>query len=337
MPRSREKQVALPHRHTTPDSDSHGRHAAIGVPGLRRHELDDTRSEFERLNTESARAAFADKWLSLNARALEVTWPMVYELLRVVRDRELYLKPAIDRKVTYDSFEAYFEATFGRGFQTWIDLEHTYAFAKDYAPQLFDTGYTDATTKWRILNNADKRAFIADRLQESPERSDNGIAEDLGIAPSTVRSVRRELVHAGQIIQHEQVVGRDGVRKSVRRQQFDAQIEASLRRSQATSNVQIAAETGAGSNFVTRVRTRLEQQGGDSERDCSHTGTDVSSLCERRAWSIRPRSRSSSKTPPSCGRSLRGSARVIQRASRSCSTNSSASGSAIRIGDLGNC
>lgn len=57
--------------------------------------------------------------------------------------------------------------------------------------------------KNRPLTQADKRRLIADRLRVAPELSDRAIARMLGVSPTTVGSVRREL--ADKIVQNGQV------------------------------------------------------------------------------------------------------------------------------------
>jgi DNA modification methylase len=57
--------------------------------------------------------------------------------------------------------------------------------------------------KNKPLTQADKRRLIADRLRVAPELSDRAIARMLGVSPTTVGSVRREL--ADKIVQNGQV------------------------------------------------------------------------------------------------------------------------------------
>ena len=111
--------------------------------------------EFKQLNSREARAAFADHWIGLWARDFDDAWPMVYELLRIVDEQELYSDP---RRVgpgagggadthgdrTYSDFASYFEDRVRRPFEVWADLEKTYRFVTDYAPDLFDRAFQEA-------------------------------------------------------------------------------------------------------------------------------------------------------------------------------------------------
>src|SRR5690242_3775325 len=100
--------------------------------------------DFRSLNNRGARAAFADHWIGSWARDFGDAWPMLYELLKIVEDDELYRDPRrvgpgaagteLGDKSSYDSFAAYFEDRVGQPFQTWAELESTYSYAKQYAP-----------------------------------------------------------------------------------------------------------------------------------------------------------------------------------------------------------
>ena len=57
--------------------------------------------------------------------------------------------------------------------------------------------------KNKPLTQADKGRLIADRLRVAPELSDRTIARMLGVSPTTVGSVRREL--ADKTVQNGQV------------------------------------------------------------------------------------------------------------------------------------
>jgi hypothetical protein len=62
----------------------------------------------------------------------------------------------------------------------------------------------------RQLDQAGKRAIIADQLRETPERSNRWVGKQLGVHHATVASVRADLEGTGQIIQLERTVGADG-------------------------------------------------------------------------------------------------------------------------------
>lgn len=146
-------QAILPLRKTRSDSNVEGRWKAI-----RRNwfdELNDAVKEFRKLDSPEARAAFADSWIGIWARDFDSAWPMVYELLRLVEQEELYRDP---RRVgpgapgghhgerTYSSFAEYFTDRVRQPFQRWAELEGTYQYAKTYAPELFEVAFPEAAT-----------------------------------------------------------------------------------------------------------------------------------------------------------------------------------------------
>ena len=61
----------------------------------------------------------------------------------------------------------------------------------------------------RQLDQAGKRAIIADQLRETPGRSNRWVGKQLGVHHATVASVRADLEGTGQIIQLERTVGAD--------------------------------------------------------------------------------------------------------------------------------
>lgn len=69
----------------------------------------------------------------------------------------------------------------------------------------------------RHLNQEQKRALIAGQLKDTPHVSNRQIAESLKVSPTTVATVRSDLVATDQIGQLEKTVGKDGKeRTSVR-------------------------------------------------------------------------------------------------------------------------
>jgi DNA modification methylase len=62
----------------------------------------------------------------------------------------------------------------------------------------------------RQLDQAAKRAIIADQLRETPGRSNRWVARQLGVHHATVACVRADLEGTGQIIQFDRTVGADG-------------------------------------------------------------------------------------------------------------------------------
>lgn len=100
-------------------------------------ELDKTLEEYQRLSTKEAKLGFADQWLGSAASNFEFSWPMIYELGRLVRDERTY-------ESEHASFEAYWKSKFEKAFGTFTELEATYHFIELVAPQLRGATWTDA-------------------------------------------------------------------------------------------------------------------------------------------------------------------------------------------------
>jgi ParB-like chromosome segregation protein Spo0J len=62
----------------------------------------------------------------------------------------------------------------------------------------------------RHLSREARRGLISEQLRETPERSNNQIAEGLGVSDHTVRAVRDDLEATSQIAKLEKTVGKDG-------------------------------------------------------------------------------------------------------------------------------
>lgn len=101
--------------------------------------------DYKRLDSEEAKARYADHFLSRAAGAMDEIWPTFYELLKCVKEGELFSKPGYlggDR--TFDTFKEYFEHRVGRPFETWAELEGTYHYAEKYAPDLLRKAFSIA-------------------------------------------------------------------------------------------------------------------------------------------------------------------------------------------------
>lgn len=104
--------------------------------------------DYRMLNSREAKAAFADHWIGWWSHDFDDAWPMVYELLRLVEEDELYKDP---RRVgpgapgareshgdvdTYPDFAAYFVDRVRRPFETWARLESEHRYLEAYAPDV---------------------------------------------------------------------------------------------------------------------------------------------------------------------------------------------------------
>lgn len=106
-------------------------------------EARDMLAQIRRLGSDEAKAVFADHWIRNVADRLDDTWPALYELLRIVRDKELYRDPNWNEaKVSYASFAAYFTDVVGQPFATWMQLEAAHHFVTESAPDLINETLT---------------------------------------------------------------------------------------------------------------------------------------------------------------------------------------------------
>ena len=115
--------------------------------------------DYRRLESDEARARYADHFLSRTSHLMEDVWPTFYELLKRVEEQELYSRPgylADDR--VFSSFREYFEFRAGRPFEAWAELESTYHYAKDYAPGLLEKAFAVARNAYERVTTAAAKA-----------------------------------------------------------------------------------------------------------------------------------------------------------------------------------
>lgn len=96
-------------------------------------------NQFQVLNTDEARAAFADKWIGLCAQSLDTAWVVCYRLLSIIKEKEMYKIPHwMEGNKTYSSFKDYFEHRFKQPFEKWLKLEQTNQFVVEHYPELLE-------------------------------------------------------------------------------------------------------------------------------------------------------------------------------------------------------
>jgi hypothetical protein len=116
------------------------RSAGKAVHGLTHTEV---LADFHKLNSDDARAAFARTWLAKSSEALNETWSVLYELLKIVEEGELYKKQSsLSNSKIYNSFQEFFEDTLKRSFEEWARLEADYQYVSKYCPELLDFSYS---------------------------------------------------------------------------------------------------------------------------------------------------------------------------------------------------
>lgn len=117
------------------------RAAGNAVHGLTHTEV---LADFYKLQSDDARAAFARTWLAKSSEALNETWSVIYELLKLVEEKELYKKESsLNNSKIYSSFQEFFEDTLKRSFEEWARLEAKYKYVSLYCPELFKCSYSE--------------------------------------------------------------------------------------------------------------------------------------------------------------------------------------------------
>lgn len=121
--------------------------AARTSSGLPYRDLTRLRREMQRLNSDEARGAYADEWVRIAATSFERSWPEFYAMLAQVRDKGLYRDQySMKGGQTYETFEDYFEAVAKQSYATFFELERTYKFVSQTAPELLSETYEVAKT-----------------------------------------------------------------------------------------------------------------------------------------------------------------------------------------------
>lgn len=110
--------------------------------GVVHPEFDNVMFEYHQLNTDEAKGAFADKLVRNLSIRLSETWPVLYRLLGIIRDRKVYedARLVADGK-TYTGFKEYFEEVMGYPFDRWAEMEQTYHFVATFKPELLLASY----------------------------------------------------------------------------------------------------------------------------------------------------------------------------------------------------
>jgi hypothetical protein len=161
-------------------SGPEGYAAASELRGEFVHNQEDIIERWNQLKTPEAMAVFAERWVSLTASQFERTWPVLYQMLKFIKDHKLYedATKMSDRK-TYESFQGYFEAKVRQQFSVWSDMEVDYHFARDQYPELLAKVFSDAHEAIRKLlgRGGDRKSKI---FQEDNENQTDNISLKYG-------------------------------------------------------------------------------------------------------------------------------------------------------------
>ena len=109
--------------------------------------------------------------------------------------------------------------------EIWNELRAEGVKLPDY-PRIIRPGLTESEKRAharalnltrRHLSREQRRQLIEDQLRETPEQSDNQIAEALGVSDKTVAGRRRHLESTSEIPKLERTEGKDGKSRPARR------------------------------------------------------------------------------------------------------------------------
>jgi len=141
----------------------------LAVAHARSDAVQQVLEDYKRFNTQDARMAYADRWIGLCSSYFNDTWPAVYELLRLIKEEELYKDPKRMSGKTFDSFSEYFMDRLGQPLEQWAELEETYHYAKEFGPALFNESFPNARAAFG-KHGGDRRSEQAKADQASDRR-----------------------------------------------------------------------------------------------------------------------------------------------------------------------
>jgi len=128
------QSLQLAQKHTQPDDAIYGSGEAADlfygweVPANVSYVF----SRFQELNTDEAKAAFADKWVSMCVQSIETALVVCYPLLSIIQEKEVYKTSHwVEGNQIYDSFKDYFKHRCHRFFEKWLELELTHQFVTE--------------------------------------------------------------------------------------------------------------------------------------------------------------------------------------------------------------
>jgi hypothetical protein len=175
-------QLRLPlHKHAQFDGSGEGSRGAIKLS----ENLDDMLRAYKRLNSREARVGFVDAWLNTSASYFNDAWPIIYELLKIVQENELYKDPrrlgkGVHDKPSFESFQEYFEARLKQPFATWFELERTYHYVQNCAPELIKKTFVEAQDA-RAAHNQELDAATPDLKEAHRPKKSDAIKNDITV------------------------------------------------------------------------------------------------------------------------------------------------------------
>lgn len=219
--------------------------------GLLNSDIDEVIFDFHRLNTLEARKAFAHKWIQVVSKRMDSTWPVLYELLRIVKNNKLFeVEKGTGRKRKYNSFQEYFEDQVKAPFSTWFELEETYQIVIDAAPDLFAQTYEVVRSKIPEL----KARVVKAAKEASPDTSVGRPRDDTTVFE--VQSAIEHLQAANEKVTQQRVADMVGVSQQ--------RVSAVTTKLPNSVNLVVTAETDVG--LTQSARAKLNGVSRDTQR-----------------------------------------------------------------------
>ena len=125
---------------------------------------------FDTLNTDEARAAFADKWVNLCAQSIDTALIICYKLLNLIKEQEMYKLPQwMEENKTYDSFSDYFEDRCKPHFQQWSELELNHQFLVENCRPLLEALLPQPEVE--VLKNGSSEIISASKTKTKAKKA----------------------------------------------------------------------------------------------------------------------------------------------------------------------
>jgi hypothetical protein len=93
--------------------------------------------DYWRLDSDEARAVFADKWIRASVDDIDHLWPVFYGCLKIAKEMEIYKTAGwLEDKKVRSSFKEYWDEVIRKPFADWVELENTFNIIHEIEPDL---------------------------------------------------------------------------------------------------------------------------------------------------------------------------------------------------------
>lgn len=225
------KSLKPTHPSTKQHSTAYGnREAASMYPGWESSaNISYVFDRYQLLNTDEARAAFADKWIGLCVQSIDRALVVCYKLLDLVQTKKMYKIPHwMEENRTHINFEDYFEYRFQKLLSTWLNLELNYQFVtkfsslfEDYRKKLnrlLSYEQKENTNSINFINNSQ----LVELEQERDGNHTNKNLDDLSIknnSPSIVSAHNaRQQLNVFETINSTEIGEREDVKTMTKKE-----------------------------------------------------------------------------------------------------------------------